>query len=39
MRAVVQRAASASVEVDGDVVGSIGRGVMVLLGVGQQDAE
>lgn len=39
MRAVVQRVTSASVEVDDEVVGSIGRGYLVLLGVGQQDSE
>jgi len=43
LRAVVQRAASASVAVDGQVVGSIGKGVLVLLGVergdGRADAE
>lgn len=39
MRAVVQRVSSASVRVDGDVVGSIGVGVAVLLGVGRGDAE
>jgi D-tyrosyl-tRNA(Tyr) deacylase len=37
MRAVVQRVREARVEVDGEVVGRIGRGLLVLLGVGQQD--
>ena len=35
MRAVVQRVKNASVEVDGKVVGSINRGLMVLLGIGR----
>jgi len=39
MRAVVQRVTSASVKVDGKVVGAIDKGLMVLLGVGQQDSE
>ncbi|OUM98586.1 MAG: D-tyrosyl-tRNA(Tyr) deacylase [Firmicutes bacterium ZCTH02-B6] len=39
MRAVIQRVRSASVQVDGQVVGSIGRGLLVLLGVGQGDSE
>lgn len=39
MRAVIQRVASASVEVDDTVVGSIGRGLVVLLGVGRDDTE
>ncbi len=43
MRAVVQRVTSAQVTVDGQVVGSIGPGLMVLIGVGDgdtiQDAE
>ena len=39
MRAVVQRVSSARVEVDGEVTGSIGRGLLVLLGVGQGDTE
>jgi D-tyrosyl-tRNA(Tyr) deacylase len=39
MRAVVQRVSEASVSVDGEVVGSIGRGVVVLIGVTQGDGE
>ncbi|HEY4359848.1 MAG TPA: D-aminoacyl-tRNA deacylase [Bryobacteraceae bacterium] len=39
MRAVVQRVATAKVEVEGVVVGEIGPGLMVLLGVGKGDAE
>ncbi|HJQ84572.1 MAG TPA: D-aminoacyl-tRNA deacylase [Candidatus Binatia bacterium] len=39
MRAVVQRVAEARVEVDGAVVGAIGRGLCVLLGVGAHDRE
>ena len=41
MRAVVQRVAEARVEIDGTVVGTIGRGLCVLLGVrtGDSDAD
>ena len=39
MRAVVQRVSSSSVEVAGQVVGAIDAGLMVLLGVGQDDGE
>ncbi len=37
MRAVVQRVSEAHVEVEGRTVGRIGRGLLVLLGVGQGD--
>ena len=37
MRAVVQRVSSASVRVDGAVVGAIDRGLLVLLGVARTD--
>ena len=39
MRAVCQRVSRASVTVDGEVVGEIGHGWLVLLGVGAQDDE
>lgn len=39
MRAVVQCVSEASVTVEGETVGSIGRGFLVLLGVGQADAD
>ena len=38
MRAVVQRVTRASVTIDGQVTGSIGRGYLVLLGVGTHDS-
>ena len=39
MRAVIQRVTSASVEVEGNVVGRIQQGLMVLLGVAKGDNE
>jgi D-tyrosyl-tRNA(Tyr) deacylase len=39
VRAVVQRVLAASVEVDGEVVGSIDRGLLVYLGLGRGDSE
>lgn len=39
MRALLQRVSRASVRVDGEVVGSIGRGLVVLLGVAPDDDE
>jgi D-aminoacyl-tRNA deacylase len=37
MRAVVQRVLEASVSIEGDVVGKIGRGLLVYLGIGKDD--
>lgn len=37
MRAVIQRVNRAAVRVEGEEVGAIGRGLLVLLGVGQED--
>jgi D-tyrosyl-tRNA(Tyr) deacylase len=39
MRAVLQRVSSAQVSVDGEVVGQIGRGLLVLLGAAQGDED
>jgi D-aminoacyl-tRNA deacylase len=39
MRAVVQRVSRASVKVEGKSTGDIGLGLLVLLGVGHEDAE
>lgn len=37
MRAVVQRVRQAQVDVDGQTIGKIGQGYLILLGVGQED--
>ena len=39
MRAVLTRVTSASVTIDGQVVGIIGKGFLILLGVGPNDTE
>jgi D-tyrosyl-tRNA(Tyr) deacylase len=39
MRAVIQRVSQASVTADGAVVGNIGKGLLVLLGIGRGDDE
>ena len=39
MRAVLTRVQSASVTIDGQIVGQIGKGFLILLGVGPEDDE
>ncbi len=39
MRAVLTRVKSAAVTIDGEVVGKIGQGFLILLGVGPEDTE
>lgn len=39
MKIVLQRAASASVSVDGEVCGKIGKGYLLLVGIGKGDTE
>ena len=39
MRALIQRVKEASVRIDGEIVGSIGKGMLILLGVKTGDTE
>ena len=39
MKFVIQRVLESSVTVDGETIGSIGKGFMVLIGVGKEDTK
>ena len=39
MRAILQRTTGAAVRVDGEIVGAVGPGLVILLGVGPDDTE
>ena len=39
MKFVIQRVKESSVDIDGNVVGQIGKGFMVLIGVGEDDTK
>lgn len=39
MKFVIQRVTEASVKVDGEIIGNIGKGFLVLIGVGQNDTK
>lgn len=39
MKTIIQRVSHADVTIDGQVSGKIGRGLLVLLGVGPEDTE
>lgn len=39
MRALIQRVSKAKVEIDGEVAGKIGKGILILLGIGKEDSE
>jgi D-tyrosyl-tRNA(Tyr) deacylase len=39
MRAIIQRVSEASVTVEGQIISSIGKGLLILLGVGHGDTE
>ena len=37
MRAIIQRVIEASVKIDGNITGSIGKGLVILLGISEND--
>lgn len=39
MRAILQRVTNAEVKVDGEIIGSIGNGILIFLGVSDDDTE
>ncbi len=39
MRAVIQRVSRAKVSVDNEIVGEIGKGILILLGISREDTE
>ncbi|MEN9941759.1 MAG: hypothetical protein RL286_1257, partial [Bacteroidota bacterium] len=39
MRVVIQRVSEAAVKIDGNIVGEISKGLLVLLGIAQEDNE
>lgn len=39
MRIVVQRVSQAAVETEGEIIGRIGRGLLILVGIGPEDSE
>lgn len=39
MKFVIQRVTESSVKVDGEIIGQIGKGYMVLIGIGQNDSK
>lgn len=39
MKFVIQRVTESSVKVDGEIIGQIGKGYMVLIGIGQTDSK
>ena len=39
MKALIQRVVSSSVEIDGNIVGKIGKGLLIFLGISVEDSE